>query len=31
MKPPSSLLAAGDGIVYPEQSQRVDYEAELAS
>lgn len=30
LKPPSSLLASGDGIVYPKQSQRVDYEAELA-
>jgi 2-keto-4-pentenoate hydratase/2-oxohepta-3-ene-1,7-dioic acid hydratase in catechol pathway len=30
MKPPSSLLAGGDNIVYPKQAQRVDYEAELA-
>ena len=30
IKPPSSLLASGENIVYPKQSQRVDYEAELA-
>lgn len=30
MKPPSSLLAHGGEIVYPEMSKRVDYEAELA-
>ncbi|MBC7229418.1 MAG: fumarylacetoacetate hydrolase family protein [Actinobacteria bacterium] len=30
MKPPSSLLAHGGEIVYPEMSRRVDYEAELA-
>ncbi len=29
MKPPSSLLAPGGDIVYPEMSARVDYEAEL--
>jgi 2-keto-4-pentenoate hydratase/2-oxohepta-3-ene-1,7-dioic acid hydratase in catechol pathway len=29
MKPPSSLLAHGGAIVYPEMSRRVDYEAEL--
>ncbi len=29
MKPPSSLLAHGGEIVYPEMSRRVDYEAEL--
>ncbi len=30
LKPPSSLLAHGDDIIYPGQSKRVDYEAELA-
>ncbi len=30
LKPPSSLLAHGGNIVYPKQSKRVDYEAELA-
>lgn len=30
LKPSSSLLAQGEGIVYPKQSKRVDYEAELA-
>ncbi len=30
LKPPSSLLANGEAIVYPEQATRVDYEAELA-
>ncbi len=30
LKPPSSLLAHGGAIIYPRQSQRVDYEAELA-
>ncbi len=30
LKPPSSLLAHGEAIIYPKQSQRVDYEAELA-
>ena len=29
MKPPSSLIAHGDDIVYPALSQRVDYEGEL--
>ena len=29
LKPPSSLLAHGDAIVYPALSQRVDYEGEL--
>ena len=29
MKPPSSLIADGDPIVYPALSQRVDYEGEL--
>ncbi|MBC7882175.1 MAG: fumarylacetoacetate hydrolase family protein [Anaerolineae bacterium] len=29
-KPPSAVIAAGDTIHYPEQSQRVDYEGELA-
>jgi 2-keto-4-pentenoate hydratase/2-oxohepta-3-ene-1,7-dioic acid hydratase in catechol pathway len=29
LKPPSSLIAAGDSIVYPTISQRVDHEAEL--
>jgi 2-keto-4-pentenoate hydratase/2-oxohepta-3-ene-1,7-dioic acid hydratase in catechol pathway len=29
LKPPSALLACGDSIVYPPQSQRVDYEGEL--
>jgi 2-keto-4-pentenoate hydratase/2-oxohepta-3-ene-1,7-dioic acid hydratase in catechol pathway len=29
LKPPSSLLAHGDNIVYPALSQRVDYEGEL--
>ncbi|HTY90375.1 MAG TPA: fumarylacetoacetate hydrolase family protein [Methanocella sp.] len=30
LKPPSSLIANEENIVYPKQSQRVDYEAELA-
>jgi 2-keto-4-pentenoate hydratase/2-oxohepta-3-ene-1,7-dioic acid hydratase in catechol pathway len=30
LKPPSSLLAHGDNIIYPKQSKQVDYEAELA-
>lgn len=30
LKPPSSLIPSGDSIVYPKQSKRVDYEAELA-
>src|SRR6185369_6979458 len=29
MKPPSSLIADGDSIVYPSLSQRVDFEGEL--
>jgi 2-keto-4-pentenoate hydratase/2-oxohepta-3-ene-1,7-dioic acid hydratase in catechol pathway len=29
LKPPSSLIAAGDHIVYPSLSQRVDHEGEL--
>jgi 2-keto-4-pentenoate hydratase/2-oxohepta-3-ene-1,7-dioic acid hydratase in catechol pathway len=29
LKPPSSLLASGDEIVYPRLSQRVDFEGEL--
>ncbi|MEM8780648.1 MAG: fumarylacetoacetate hydrolase family protein, partial [Cyanobacteria bacterium P01_G01_bin.49] len=29
-KPPSSLIAEGQTICYPDQSQRVDYEGELA-
>ena len=29
MKPPSSLIAHGDSIVYPSLSQRVDFEGEL--
>lgn len=29
LKPPSSLIADGDAIVYPALSQRVDYEGEL--
>jgi len=29
LKPPSSLIGSGDTIVYPKQSQRVDYEGEL--
>jgi 2-keto-4-pentenoate hydratase/2-oxohepta-3-ene-1,7-dioic acid hydratase in catechol pathway len=29
LKPPSSLLAAGEAIVYPELSQNVNYEGEL--
>ena len=29
MKPPSSLIAAGDQIVYPAISQRVDFEGEI--
>src|SRR6202034_3795619 len=28
-KPPSSLIASGDAIVYPKLSQRVDFEGEL--
>jgi len=30
LKPPSSLIAHGEAIVWPAASQRVDYEAELA-
>jgi 2-keto-4-pentenoate hydratase/2-oxohepta-3-ene-1,7-dioic acid hydratase in catechol pathway len=30
LKPPSSLLAHGENIIYPKQSKQVDYEAELA-
>jgi 2-keto-4-pentenoate hydratase/2-oxohepta-3-ene-1,7-dioic acid hydratase in catechol pathway len=29
LKPPSSLIASGDDIVYPSLSQRVDFEGEL--
>jgi 2-keto-4-pentenoate hydratase/2-oxohepta-3-ene-1,7-dioic acid hydratase in catechol pathway len=29
LKPPSSLIASGDAIVYPPESQRVDFEGEL--
>lgn len=29
LKPPSSLIASGDAIVYPQLSQRVDFEGEL--
>ena len=29
LKPPSSIIAHGDKIVHPPQSERVDYEAEL--
>lgn len=29
LKPPSSLIASGDSIVYPALSERVDYEGEL--
>ncbi len=29
LKPPSSLIASGDNIVYPKASQRVDWEGEL--
>jgi 2-keto-4-pentenoate hydratase/2-oxohepta-3-ene-1,7-dioic acid hydratase in catechol pathway len=29
LKPPSSLIASGDNIVYPALSQRVDFEGEL--
>jgi len=29
LKPPSALIASGDPIVYPPQSERVDYEGEL--
>ena len=30
MKPPSSLIGPGDAIIYPDNCDRVDYEAELA-
>jgi 2-keto-4-pentenoate hydratase/2-oxohepta-3-ene-1,7-dioic acid hydratase in catechol pathway len=30
LKPPSSLIASGDAIVYPRLTQRLDYEGELA-
>ena len=30
MKPPSAVIAAGDKIIIPAMSRRVDYEAELA-
>ena len=30
LKPPSSIIAAGDTILLPPQSQRVEHEAELA-
>ncbi len=30
IKPTSSVLATGENIIYPKQSKRVDYEAELA-
>ena len=29
LKPPSSLIASGDAIIYPRASERVDYEGEL--
>ena len=29
LKPPSSLIAAGDAIIYPALTQRLDYEGEL--
>src|SRR5207253_6251090 len=29
LKPPSSLIASGDAIVYPKLSQRVDFEGAL--
>src|SRR6266436_8262274 len=29
LKPPSSLIASGDAIVYPALTQRVDFEGEL--
>src|ERR1700681_4948505 len=29
LKPPSSLIASGDAIVYPKLSQRVDFEGEI--
>ncbi len=30
LKPPSSLIAAGEDIIYPSLSQRIDFEGELA-
>jgi 2-keto-4-pentenoate hydratase/2-oxohepta-3-ene-1,7-dioic acid hydratase in catechol pathway len=30
LKPPTSIIANGEAIFYPKQSQRVDYEGELA-
>lgn len=30
LKPPSSVIAHNEAIIYPEQSRRIDYEAELA-
>lgn len=30
LKPPSSIIGPGEAIIYPAQSERVDYEAELA-
>ncbi|MCD1293841.1 2-hydroxyhepta-2,4-diene-1,7-dioate isomerase [Methanocella sp. CWC-04] len=30
LKPPSSVIGHGDNIIYPAQSKRIDYEAELA-
>jgi 2-keto-4-pentenoate hydratase/2-oxohepta-3-ene-1,7-dioic acid hydratase in catechol pathway len=29
LKPPSALIASGDAVLYPPQSERVDYEGEL--
>src|SRR5437016_11473358 len=29
LKPPSSLIASGDDIIYPQLSQRVDFEGEI--
>ncbi|MGP8337600.1 MAG: fumarylacetoacetate hydrolase family protein [Methanosarcinaceae archaeon] len=31
IKPPSAVIGHGDKIIYPEKSQQVDYEAELAA
>jgi 2-keto-4-pentenoate hydratase/2-oxohepta-3-ene-1,7-dioic acid hydratase in catechol pathway len=30
MKPPSTLIAHNDNIIYPKMSKQLDYEAELA-
>lgn len=30
LKPPTAVIVSGESIIYPRQSQRVDYEAELA-